>query len=238
MWRPSSCANPQTRSSDVTRTNRDPVRTYQFVMLAWAGVALACLAGLTVLVLVHAGHPFVADQLWLDWMLQSRSWVPIWWALALNRIGGGFVAIVVVPGVVILALVLWRRYWSAVYFAAVLALGAAAIQLVKHLVGRSRPGEMLVQSDLGSFPSGHAASAAVIAVVMCVLFARTWVVVVGALYIVAMMFSRTLLGVHWLSDTFAGVLLGAAVALVLAAALARPLLRERRGPDQPLDATL
>lgn len=218
----------------MTNTHHDPLRARQIILLVWAGGALAGLAVLTTLVLVRAGHPFVIDEVWLDWMLGSRSWVPLWTALALNRIGGGFIAIVVVPAAVILALVVWRRYWAAIYFAAALALGAAAVQLVKHVVGRSRPGEMLVQSDLGSFPSGHAANAAVIAVVMAVLFARAWVVVVGALYTVAMMFSRTLLGVHWLSDTFAGVLLGVAVALALAAAFAGPLHRERASPAQPM----
>lgn len=210
----------------MTVTQTSPARAGRFWMLGVALVAFAGLTALTVAVLMRSGGPFAIDQVWLVWMLDSRLWLPLWPALFLNWIGGGVVAIVVVPGAMILVFLLRRRWWAAVYVASASVVGAGAVQLLKYTVDRIRPDEMLVQSENGSFPSGHAASAAVIAVVVCALFARAWVVVLGTLYTTAMMFSRTFLGVHWLSDTVAGVLLGAMVALALAAVLAPQLLRE------------
>jgi undecaprenyl-diphosphatase len=71
---------------------------------------------------------------------------------------------------------------------------------------------MMVGSDFGSFPSGHAANAAVMVVVAALLVRRAWLWAAGALYVLAMMVSRTYLAVHWLGDTVGGALLGVGVA--------------------------
>jgi undecaprenyl-diphosphatase len=86
---------------------------------------------------------------------------------------------------------------------------------------------MIVTSDFGSFPSGHVANAATIAVALGVIVPRVWVWVLGAVYTVLMAISRTYLGAHWLSDTIGGLLVGAGVALVLWAVFAARLERER-----------
>ena len=91
---------------------------------------------------------------------------------------------------------------------------------------------MLVVSDEGSFPSGHVANAATIAIALGLILAldrgRRWVWMLGALYIVAMALSRTYLGVHWLTDTIGGALLGAGVAVIVWVPFARALAREPR----------
>jgi undecaprenyl-diphosphatase len=73
-----------------------------------------------------------------------------------------------------------------------------------------------VASDFGSFPSGHTANAATIAVVVWVLFPRVWTAVAGVLWVVAMALSRTVLSVHWATDTLGGALAGAAAVFLLA----------------------
>ncbi|MGA7206960.1 MAG: phosphatase PAP2 family protein, partial [Specibacter sp.] len=47
---------------------------------------------------------------------------------------------------------------------------------------------------------------------------KLWMWISGAILSVAMMYSRTYLGAHWLSDTIAGALLGVGVTLLLWAA--------------------
>src|SRR5690606_28731516 len=119
-----------------------------------------------------------------------------------------------------------RRPWGAAYFLVAEVASVAFVQVLKHLVGRARPEDILVLSDFGSFPSGHVANAATVAMALFVLFPRVWTAVAGAAWVVLMAFSRTYLGAHWLSDTVGGALIGAAAALLVAAAFAKPLRRE------------
>jgi membrane-associated phospholipid phosphatase len=75
------------------------------------------------------------------------------------------------------------------------------------------------------------------AVCLAILFPRLWVWIAGPLYTVLMMLSRTYLGVHWLTDTIGGLLLGAGVAVVVWAPVAAKLDGERelaaRNPSPP-----
>ena len=116
---------------------------------------------------------------------------------------------------------------SALFAALCFAASAGIVQILKHVFGRARPEDMLVLSDFGSFPSGHAANAATIAVVAWVLFPRVWIAVAGFVWIIAMALSRTFLSVHWASDTIGGAFVGAGVVLVLAAWLL-PWVQRRR----------
>jgi len=142
-----------------------------------------------------------------DWMLS--------FALILNDIGGGWVAIILVPLLMIIALLIARRWRAAVFAAVAFLASAGAVQLLKQIFGRARPEDMIVLSDYGSFPSGHTANAATIAVVLWLVFPRVWTAILGVLWIVAMAVSRTLLSVHWATDTLGGALVGAGVVLVL-----------------------
>jgi undecaprenyl-diphosphatase len=130
-----------------------------------------------------------------------------------------------------LVLVLLRRPWAAVYFVAAEAVSAGGVQVLKHLFGRVRPEDIVVIADYGSYPSGHVANAATIAVAAYVIFPRVWVAIVGGVWIILMAFSRTYLHAHWLSDTVGGALIGAGTALLVAAAFAVPMAREREKLD-------
>lgn len=142
-----------------------------------------------------------------DWMLS--------FALILNDIGGGWVAIILVPLLMIIALLIARRWRAAVFAAVAFLASAGAVQLLKQIFGRARPEDMIVLSDYGSFPSGHTANAATIAVVLWLVFPRVWTAILGLVWVVLMAISRTLLSVHWATDTLGGALVGAGVVLVL-----------------------
>lgn len=182
--------------------------------------ALAILLGIGLGGLIEArgGGPLGIDVAWLDAMVSARSDAGLWVARALNWVGGGWVAIYVVPLAVAGAFLLARRRWAALYVVVATILSAAAVQGLKWLFDRERPEDMLVISDHGSFPSGHVANAATLAVVIALVLRRTWVSVLAICYVIAMAISRTYLTVHWLSDTVAGALVGAGVALLVGVA--------------------
>ena len=109
---------------------------------------------------------------------------------------------------------------------------ATVTRIIKVVVARPRPEDILVTPDFGSFPSGHSANAAVVATALGIIFLRTWVWVAGAAYTVLMMLSRTYLGAHWVSDTIGGMLVGAGMAVIVWAPFAERLWR---GPGQVHD---
>ncbi|GGF12427.1 phosphatase PAP2 family protein [Subtercola lobariae] len=212
----------------------DPVaarRVHRFWPLISGVVAvlLAAVVGLFI-ALRDNGAPTEIDTDWMNEIIEHRS--PVWTlpSLFMNYLGGGIVGVFVVPIAIIVALLLFRRRWAALYFLVASVLSAGLVQLLKATFGRARPSEILVTADFGSFPSGHTANAATIAVCLAIIFPRVWVWAVGAAYVVLMLLSRTYLGAHWLTDTFAGLLIGAGVAVIVWAPFAAKLFEERARP--------
>ena len=203
--------------------------------LLWWGVGLLALAtALGALVVFAYPQTPGFDRWWNDTIAGARADWMVDFALVLNTIGGGWVAILGVPLLTIIALVLGRHWRGAVFAAVSFAASAGAVQLLKQIFGRARPDDMLVVSDYGSFPSGHTANAATIALVLWVLFPRVWVAILGSAWVLAMALSRTFLSVHWASDTLGGALVGAGVVLVLAAWLLPWIRRTPNGLDAPI----
>lgn len=178
--------------------------------------AVVLLGSITVL----RGSPFGFDSEWMAEITEHRSELWLVPSLVMNFLGGGWFAVFVVPLGGALALFLARRRWAALYFLLASALSAGLVQLLKALFGRARPEDILVHVDPGSFPSGHVANAATVAVVLALIFQRTWLWVVAVAWVVLMALSRTYLGAHWVSDTVGGAVLGASVAVLLWAILA------------------
>lgn len=210
--------------------------------VAWGALAAGVLALLLATLLGSAiallgGEPLGLDSLWLELMIAGRGPVADGLALFLNAFGGGLVGIFVVPVALVLLLLVLRRPRGAVFSIVAALIATLAVQLLKSLFGRARPEDILVQSDFGSFPSGHTANAAVIAMTFAVLFPRVWVWCAGCAYVLLMAWSRSLLGAHWLSDTLGGALVGVGVVLVMWAFCARWLGAERiaapTGPPAP-----
>ena len=200
---------------------------------AIVGVVLAGALG-AVVVLRQNRQPFGFDAEWMEEIVEHRA--PFWEvpSYVMNFLGGGIFASLVVPILTIVALALFRRRWAALYYAIAAALSVTVVQVLKTVVARPRPEDILVTSDFGSFPSGHSANAATIAVTLGIIFARTWVWVAGSIYTLLMMLSRTYLGAHWISDTIGGLLIGAAVGVIVWAPFAYKLRAENRANHSPL----
>ncbi|MEI3848360.1 MULTISPECIES: phosphatase PAP2 family protein [unclassified Microbacterium] len=208
---------------------RVAVPVVAFLIVGGGLALLACLLGWWVF--SRGDEPFAIDLGWNA--LVAAMFNPVFSAFSyfMDWVGGGWVAVLAVPIGGALVLVLLRRPWAAVYFLAAEAVSAGGVQVLKHLFGRVRPEDIVVVADYGSYPSGHVANAATIAVAAYVIFPRVWVAIVGGVWIILMAFSRTYLHAHWLSDTVGGALIGAGAALLVAAAFAVPMAREREKLD-------
>lgn len=191
-----------------------------------SGVGAVVLAVLLGVLIATRNSPFSLDQLVLTDFVNIRSTVLTVPALAMNFIGGGWFGVFVVPLGGALVFFLRKRRWAAFYFIAASAASAGVVQLLKVTFGRARPTEILITADVGSFPSGHVANAATLAVVLFILLQRRWVWIVGVIYTILMILSRTYLGAHWLSDTIGGALIGIGVAVILWAPFARKISAE------------
>lgn len=115
-------------------------------------------------------------------------------------------------GLLALALV-GDAYWSSAAWKLILAIlvAAALILGIKFTVRRSRPpgewGAVYRSSDPHSFPSGHAARAAMLAVLFFAL-GPPWLGALVLIWAVLVSLARVAMGVHYLSDVAAGGLLG------------------------------
>ena len=205
--------------------------------LVSAIVALLLMISLgTLIVLRDDGMPLPIDTQWMNLLIANRA--PFWEGLSLvmNYVGTGWIAIFLVPILIAVVLVLVKRPWAAGYYIVATLLNVGIVQLLKQVFGRARPEDILsdIIVDFGSFPSGHVANAATMAAVLAILFPRIWVWIAGAAFTIVMMFSRTYLGAHWLTDTIGGLLLGVGVAFVVWAPLAAKLDGEHQlAPRHP-----
>jgi len=189
-------------------------------------VILAALIGFIVVVR-DKGAPFSFDTEWMSEVAEDRGPILDFLSYLMNSLGGNLLGIFVIPTLIIVVLMITKRPWAAAYYLAATLVSSGLVQLLKKSFGRARPEDILVTTDFGSFPSGHVGNAATMVVILAILFPRVWVWLAGLAYLLLMMFSRTYLGAHWLSDTIGGALLGLGVAIAVWAPFAAKLDGER-----------
>jgi membrane-associated phospholipid phosphatase len=156
-------------------------------------------------------------------------------ALVLSLLGSG--AVNWPLRILAMLLLAWRRSWLRLAaFALAVITSELLIGWMKAAVDRPRPPDRLIATTGAAFPSGHAIATAVTAVGLVLVLAppgpKRWRWEVNAVIFTSVMaLSRVYLRAHWLTDTVAGALLGAGLALGWPALLMA--LRHRRDPVAP-----
>ena len=190
------------------------------IALGAAGTAgvVACSAA-AVVVRGLTGVPGLAiDADWARFVDAHQQPVVVGASRVLAALGGAPLSVGV--AVVVAASLWWRRgIRSAIAFVLAAAVDEALVTALKFFDQRPGPSGAVFE-DRGSFPSGHTAYAAVIAVVLALTTRRPALRVLALALIPVMALSRTVVDAHWLTDTAAGALCGAGVAAVVVALLA------------------
>ncbi|MFV0319283.1 MAG: phosphatase PAP2 family protein [Microbacterium sp.] len=201
-------------------------------LLWWALGLLAAFVVMGVIVASAPAAPFTQglDDWWRGIVGTTPDSGAHTWVLPMffQHLGEAAGAIGLLLVVIVFAVV--GRWRSGLFFlaACLLSMGLYS-QGMKNLVHRPRPAAdealglygPLFSVDHGSFPSGHAVSAAVIVFAVAALIPaarvtarRVWWIV-GVVIMLGMMWQRTLINAHWLSDTVFGIVAGAAGALLM-----------------------
>ena len=188
-------------------------------------------------IMIASGPPTwidTVDRSWLDLMVSSRVGPATVAALGLAAIGAWWFSVPLRAGVVVWLAVL-QRWRDAAVFAATWGISWAVSATLKPAIDRPRPPAFtaLRTLDTAAYPSGHtitmAATAAALVIVLAAPGRRAPWIVVAAAATTAMAWSRTYLGVHWLSDAIGGALIG--VAIALDCAVAADLITRGAEPD-------
>jgi undecaprenyl-diphosphatase len=207
--------------------------------LVVSGALLAGAVVVGVLVVWPVTHPAVQavdDAVWrFAGVVRNRPTTAV--AVGLSWLGSAWVNWPL--RIAALLLLAWRRHWLrlAAFGLAVLS-SEILIGTVKAAVNRPRPPGSLIATSAAAFPSGHAIASAVTAVGLVLVLASPgptrWRWEVRAVAFAAVMaLSRVYLRAHWLSDTVAGGLLGAALALGCPALLLALRGNRSAAPPQP-----
>lgn len=181
------------------------------------------------------GRPLIEQIVYSSTVAQCDTMVHEWFRAhrtsELDRVVFAFTMLgtptaMVLYAVAGLSFLISRQRWSLVFSWDTVFLGTIALTIsLKHIFQRARPAgaDVFLTSSTYSLPSTHAVSAVtafgMIAYVLCeVVFhereQRAIVTIVAVLTILAMAASRLYLGVHYLSDVVAGLLVGATWLLI------------------------
>jgi|HubBroStandDraft_6_1064221.scaffolds.fasta_scaffold527032_2 membrane-associated phospholipid phosphatase len=203
----------------MTTLNRPVARRHRVLLLAGLTL-LACAAAFAAVMRASSGHLPVTgmDRGWLSIVSSTRN-APLTGVFKVLSLICGPDGATVIVAVLCIVLTVVRRWRTALYLALAEACGSSCSDLIKLIVHRHRPPHPLVAAAFSSFPSGHVITTIGVGVALTMVFVRPGrrapVLAAVAAAVLLMMYCRTYLAAHWLSDTLESLPVGTGVALLL-----------------------
>ncbi|MES2631055.1 MAG: phosphatase PAP2 family protein [Patescibacteria group bacterium] len=193
-------------SSEISVSNK-PLLPIIVTILVGSLLAFAVLA-----LSVANGFTVQADQAILQWINQFSSPALDTFFVAFTQLGG--VIVVTLVTLIIFGYLLYKKQYPK---AVLIAAGVGGVSLLnfilKSVFERSRPDlwTWIITETNYSFPSGHSAASAALAMsIVIILWNTKWrstAIIAGAVYVFIIGLSRMYLGVHFPSDVIGGWLL-------------------------------
>ena len=182
--------------------------------LGVGAILLVLTAGLLIR-FAAADLPVGPDVAWQELMASHRVAPGVAVAQAMAWIGKSPGTWFVSAGAMAVALIL-RQWRTAIALLLAVEIGVTCSSAIKLLSARPRPTGAVELVGSFAFPSGHTTWAAAVAASLALALPRVWSWALAGAWIALMAWSRTYLGVHWLSDVAAGAVLGIGIALLAA----------------------
>jgi membrane-associated phospholipid phosphatase len=204
--------SPATQPRNRTPFTISPARR----RAAIAAVAVLLLVWISAIVLRPIG-PRIQDPIDLAWYaLIQQIRFPALTALSLviDALGKAPLDHVVVA-LAAAALAVSGRWRSGLLLVVAGSVDGVQVQVLKLIADRMRPDHPLIATGNASYPSGHTAIAALVAVGIALAVRKRWVWVCSLSAIAVVAVSRTVLNVHWMSDVVVGGAVGAATMLLV-----------------------
>ena len=150
------------------------------------------------------------DKAWSGWLSAkgvSRSSHNFFWLIA--RTGDSWL------WAIIILLLLWQWRELGLTLLWTVAGAALIVAVSKGIFKRKRPSDprLAISTDKYSFPSGHAARVSAVAVTLTFFLPSWWLL--WLVWATAVSIARVILARHYLSDVFAGWIVGITYALIL-----------------------
>ena len=216
---------------------------------SWSGYLVQCrLTVVVLLMLAVAATELIEDVVAKEsgpvdeailWFIRDHAPAALNGFFAVVTFTGSAKFLMPVAVVAAMAMLVARRRFEALLVGASVITATLVVWVMKAIVGRARPALWEAQWYWGSsFPSGHTLSTAALATAAALCVTRIWpragnqAMALAVLWTGLVAFSRLVLGVHWPSDVFAAMCLGALIPLLIS--VANDLLHRHPANDDPL----
>jgi membrane-associated phospholipid phosphatase len=191
------------------------------VLAAVACLLLAMAAGFAAIVGESPAHPPLVglDKGWGSLLRPTRDAALTDFAKFFSYLAGPLGGTIIAVAVAVFLWFARKRRVAAVFVAITPAVTSGASQLIKHLVARARPAGGLVPADVGSFPSGHVITTLAVGLALIMVLVRPghrrWALAAVGAATLVMIWCRTYLGVHRISDTLESLFVAGGLVLAL-----------------------